>query len=70
MRNKQAAVMRGKDGRSEIKREYRERDKDESWKSEELEAAKAADKRARRDGADQQEKESGLAVPIAEDKEE
>jgi hypothetical protein len=70
MRNKQPAVVTGKDGRSNLKKEYRERDRDESWKSGDLEKAEAEAKQARREGADRQEKEAGLSVPVPEEKEE
>jgi hypothetical protein len=63
MRNEQAAVTRGEKGRSQIKKELRERDKDESWKGEALKEANAAEKRARRPEASEDEKTAGLAVP-------
>jgi hypothetical protein len=47
MRNEQAAVERGHKGRSQIKKELRERDKDESWKGDALKQADATEKRAR-----------------------
>jgi hypothetical protein len=63
MRNQQAAVERGEKGRSQIKKELRERDKDENWKGESLKQADAKEKRARRPEASEDEKTSGLAVP-------
>ena len=69
MHNKQAPSMRGERAATEIKREHRERDKDESWKSDELEAAEEADKAARRDGASDEEKRSGLSVPRGNEEE-
>ena len=46
MRNQQAAVERGHKSRSQIKKELRERDKDESWKGDALKEADATEKRA------------------------
>jgi hypothetical protein len=63
MRNEQAAVERGHKGRSQIKKELRERDKDESWKGDALKQADATEKRARRPQASEDEKTAGLAVP-------
>ena len=63
MRNEQAAVTRGEKGRSQIKKELRERDKDENWKGESLKQADAKEKRARRPQASEGEKTAGLAVP-------
>ncbi|WP_353645026.1 hypothetical protein [Mesorhizobium sp. WSM2239] len=63
MRNEQAAVTRGEKGRSQIKKELRERDKDENWKGDALKEADEKEKRARRPQASEDEKTTGLAVP-------
>ena len=63
MRNEQAAVTRGEKGRSQIKKELRERDKDENWKGDALKDAEEKEKRARRPQASEDEKTAGLAVP-------
>jgi hypothetical protein len=63
MRNQQAAVERGEKGTGQIKKELRERDKDENWKGESLKQADATEKRARRPEASEDEKTAGLAVP-------
>jgi hypothetical protein len=63
MPNEQAAVTRGEKGRSQIKKELRERDKDENWKGEALKEADEKEKRARRPQASEDEKTAGLAVP-------
>ena len=63
MRNEQAAVTRGEKGRSQIKKELRERDKDENWKGDALKEADEKEKRARRPHASEDEKTTGLAVP-------
>lgn len=62
MRTNQAPVARGQHGSSDIKKELRERDKDESWKSEELKKAKEKAKTARApDGG--KDRTAGLSVP-------
>jgi len=47
----------------QIKKEMRERDKDESWKGDALKEANDAEKRARRPQASEDERTAGLAVP-------
>ena len=62
MRNSQTSVTGGESGTSQIKKELRERDKDDSWKSEALKDAEDAAKHARRPGGGA-EKTDWLTVP-------
>jgi len=62
-RNSQTSVTAGESGRSQIKKELRERDKDDSWKGDALKNAENAAKHARRPGGGAEEKTEGLAVP-------
>ena len=63
MRNSQTSVTGGESGTSQIKKELRERDKDDSWKSEALKHAEDAAKHARRPGGGADEKTDWLTVP-------
>lgn len=63
MRNSQTSVTRGEGGTSQIKKELRERDKDDSWKGDALKNADNAAKHARRPGGGADEKTDWLAVP-------
>jgi hypothetical protein len=63
MRSSQTPVTRGESGTSQLKKELRERDKDDSWKGEALEDAKDTAKHAGRPGAGGDEKTDWLSVP-------